>query len=107
MSFTCHYFHIQFNNVSTCNITSPLIKKPEKDFGFNAVGRGCGKLCIPLSSRILAMPLRFIAEGFYCLLPYWRRQLILYHRVNSLRTSIVSVWSLDVKQILDMISEHL
>ena len=57
-------FHIQFNNVSTCNITAPLIKKPEKDFGFNAVGRGCGKLCVPLSSKHLAMLLCFITEGF-------------------------------------------
>ena len=57
-------FHIQFNNVSTCNITAPLIKKPEKDFGFNAVGRGMWKLCRPVSSKILAMPLRFIAEGY-------------------------------------------
>ena len=28
------------NNTSACNVITPLIKKPEKDFGFNDVGRG-------------------------------------------------------------------
>ena len=32
--------HIQSNNASACNVISPLIKKPEKDFGFNDVGKG-------------------------------------------------------------------
>ena len=33
-------FPIQFNSVSAYYITSPLIKKPEKDLGFKDVGRG-------------------------------------------------------------------
>ena len=33
-------FHIQVNNISAYNITSHLIKKPEKDLGFNDVGKG-------------------------------------------------------------------
>ena len=62
-------FHIQFNNVSAYNVTSPLIKKPEKDLHFKDVWRGFGKLCIPFSTKILAMPLCFIAEGYFkCLL---------------------------------------
>ena len=60
-------FHIQFNNVSTCNITAPLIKKPEKDFGFNAVGRGCGKMWNNLSLIVTLASLQRI--GFT--LPVW------------------------------------
>ena len=42
-------FPIQFNNVSAYNITSPLIKKPEKDLGFKDVGRGiCKIVCTSL-----------------------------------------------------------
>ena len=37
-------FPIQFNNVSAYNITSPLIKKPEKDLGFKDVARGICKI---------------------------------------------------------------
>ena len=65
-------FHIQVNIISAYSITSHLIKKLEKNLGFNDVGSGIWKLCIPLSSILLAMPLCFIAEGYYCLLPYLR-----------------------------------
>ena len=42
-------FPIQFNNVSAYNITSPLIKKPEKDLGFKDVARGiCKIVCTSL-----------------------------------------------------------
>ena len=37
-------FHIQFNNVSADNVTSPLIKKPEKDLRFKDVRRGIWKI---------------------------------------------------------------
>ena len=37
-------FPIQFNNVSAYNITSPLIKKPEKDLGIKYVGREICKI---------------------------------------------------------------
>ena len=54
------------------------------------------------------MSLCFIAEGYFkCLLSYLRQELILYCRVNGLRTSIVWIWSLDIKQILYTISKHL
>ena len=65
-------FHVQVNIISAYSITSHLIKKLEKNLGFNDVGTGIWKLCIPLSSILLAMPLCFIAEGYYCLLPYLR-----------------------------------
>ena len=52
------------------------------------------------------MPLCFIAEGCYCLLPYLRQELILYRRVNGLRTSILWIWLLDIKQILCFIHFH-
>ena len=99
-------FHVQVNNISAFSITSHLIKKPEKYLGFNDVGSGIWKLCIPLSSILLAMPLCFIAEGYYCLLPYLRQELILYRRVNGLRTSILWIWLLDIKQILCFIHFH-
>ena len=57
-------FHIQFNNVSAYNVSSPLIKKREKGLGFKDVGVGFGRLCTPLSTKILAMPLCFIADGY-------------------------------------------
>ena len=37
-------FHIQFNNVSAYNVSSPLIKKPEKGLGFKDVGSGIWKI---------------------------------------------------------------
>ena len=37
-------FHTQFNNVSAYNLTSPLIKKPEKDLRFKDVWRGIWKI---------------------------------------------------------------
>ena len=58
-------FHIQFNNISAFNVSSPLIKKPEKDLGFKDVGSGIWKIvCAPLYGKILAMPLCFIADGY-------------------------------------------
>ena len=57
-------FHIQVNDISAFTITSHLIKKPEKKMGFNDVGSGIWKFCIPLSSILLAMPLCFIAEEY-------------------------------------------
>ena len=57
-------FHIQVNNISAYSITSHLIKKPEKNLGFNDVGSTIWKLCISLSSRLLAMPLCFIIEWY-------------------------------------------
>ena len=65
-------FLIQFNNVSAYKVASPLIKKPEKDLHFKNVcvcvwgggwggGGEFGKLCIPFYTKILAMPLCFIA----------------------------------------------
>ena len=47
-------FPIQFNNVSAYNITSPLIKKPEKDLGIMWGGRFV-KLCVSLSTKILIL----------------------------------------------------
>ena len=42
-------FPIQFNNVSAYNITSLLLKKPEKDLDFKDVGRGiCKIVCTSL-----------------------------------------------------------
>ena len=42
-------FHVQFNNVSAYNVSSPLIKKPEKDLGFKDVGSGIWKInCVHL-----------------------------------------------------------
>ena len=70
-------------------------------------GGGFGKLCVPLSPKILAMPLCFIAEGYYCLLSYLREELFLYRGVNDLKTSIVWIWSLDIIQRLYVISKHL
>ena len=83
-------FHIQFN-VSAYKVASPLIKKPEEDLRFKDVcvcvlggGGEFGKLCIPFCTKILAMPLCFIAEGYFkCLLSYLRRELILYCIVNG------------------------
>ena len=40
-------FHVQFNNVSAYNVSSPLIKKPEKDLGFKDVGSGIWKIVHP------------------------------------------------------------
>ena len=37
-------FHIQFNNVSAYNVSSPLIKKPGKGLGFKDVGSGIWKI---------------------------------------------------------------
>ena len=72
-------FHIQFNNVSAYNVTSPLIKKPEKDLCFKDVWRGIWKIVHTFSTRILAMPLCFIAEGYFkYLLSYLGQELILY-----------------------------
>ena len=87
-------FHIQFSNVSAYNVTSSLIKKPEKDLhqiDFKDLWRGIWKIVHAKdSTKILAMPLCFIAEGYFkCLLSYLRQELILYCRVNGLRTSIV------------------
>ena len=56
-------FHIQVNNISAYSITSHLIKKPEKDLGFNDVGSGIWKFCIPFSSVLLAMPLCLLLKG--------------------------------------------
>ena len=88
-------------------VTSPSSKKPEKDLSVKNVGRGFGKLCVPLSPKILAMALCFIAEGYQCLLSYLRQESILYCRVNDLKTSIVWIWSLDIMQILYVISKDL
>ena len=78
--------HIQFNNVSAYNVTSNLIKKPEKDLHFKDVWRRVWKIVHTFSTKILAMPLCFIAEGYLkCLLSYLRRELILYCRINGLR----------------------
>ena len=79
-------FYIQFNNVSAYNVTSALIKKPEKDLHFKDVWRGFWKIVHTFSTKILAMPLCFIAEGYFnCLLSYLRRELILHLRINGLR----------------------
>ena len=81
-------FHIQFHNVSAYNVTSALIKKPEKDLHFKDVWRGVWKIVHTVSTTILAMSLCFIAEGYFkieCLLSYLRRELILYHRINCVR----------------------
>ena len=74
-------FHIQFNNVSAYNVTSALIKKPEKDLYFKDVWMGVWKIVhTKHSTKILAMSLCFIAEGYFkCLLI-----IILEVRVNSL-----------------------
>ena len=37
-------FHIQFNNVLAYNVTSALIKKPEKDLHLKDVWRGVWKI---------------------------------------------------------------
>ena len=79
-------FHIQLNNVSAYNLTSALIKKPEKGLHFKDVWSGVWKIVHTFSTKILAMSLCFIAEGYFkCLLSYLRRELILYRRVNGLR----------------------
>ena len=97
-------FHIQFNNVSAYNVTSPLIKKPEKDLHFKDLWRRIWKIVQTKHSTKIC----FIAEGYFnCPLSYLGRELILYRRVNGLRTSIVWIWSLDIKQILYVISKHL
>ena len=50
------------------------------------------------STKILAMPLCFIAEGYFkCSLSYLRQELILYCRVNGLRT---------IKHCLDLVIRH-
>ena len=104
-------FHIQFNNVSAYIVTSPLINKPEKDLhkiDFKDVRRGIWKTVhTKHSTKILAMPLCFVAQGYFkSSFSYLRRELILYRRVNGLRTGIVWIWPLDIKQIY-MISKHL
>ena len=54
-------FPIQFNNVSAFNITSPLIKKPEKDLGFKDVGSGICKIVCTSSYKN-----RSDTPVFYC-----------------------------------------
>ena len=50
-------FPIQFNNVSAYNITSPLIKKAEKDLGFKDVARGiCKIVCTSLYKNFSYAP---------------------------------------------------
>ena len=90
-------FHIQFNNVSAYNVTSPLIKKPEKDLHFKDLWRRIWKIVQTKDSTKIC----FITQGYFNFpLSYLRRELILYRRVNGLRTSIVWIWSLVIKQII-------
>ena len=50
-------FPIQFNNVSAYYITSPLIKKLEKDLGFKDVARGiCKIVCTSLYKNFSYAP---------------------------------------------------
>ena len=57
-------FHIQFNNVSAYNVTSPLIKKPEKDLHFKDVWRGIWKIVhTKHSTKILSMPCVLLLKG--------------------------------------------
>ena len=61
-------FRIQFNSVSAYYITSPLIKKPEKDLGFKDVGRGiCKIVCTSLyKNRCYARVLLLKGISVYC-----------------------------------------
>jgi len=54
-------FHIQFNKVSVYNISSPLIKKPEKDLCFKDVQRGVWKTVHTFFYKD-----RSLAPVFYC-----------------------------------------
>ena len=59
-------FHIQFNNVSACNVTSPLIKKPERDLGFNDVGRVIWKcVCTSFFKNPCYTPVLLKGINFY------------------------------------------
>ena len=58
-------FPVQFNNVSAYNITSPLIKKPDKDLGFKDVGKGIWKIvCTSLYKNPSYGHFFVIAEGY-------------------------------------------
>ena len=71
-------FHIQFNNVSAYNVSSPLIKKPEKGLGFKDVGSGIWKIVLTSFYKNPSY-----VPVFYC---RWVLMfiLILEMRVNSL-----------------------
>ena len=56
-------FPIQFNSVSAYYITSPLIKKPEKDLGFKDVGRGICNCVYLFVQKPLLCPCVLLLKG--------------------------------------------